>query len=57
MKYTFGGFYSIKKLISVKIKEEHIVKLNKNSLKNHIENFDFLANKARIASLKVASFM
>ncbi len=45
MKYTFGGFYSIKKLISVKIKEEHIVKLNKNSLKNHIENFDFLANK------------
>jgi|TARA_B110000196_G_C21153396_1_gene671362 L-rhamnose isomerase/sugar isomerase len=29
----------------VKIKEEHIVKLNKNSLKNHIENFDFLANK------------
>ena len=45
MKYTFGGFYSLKKLISVKIKEEHIVKLNKNSLKNHIENFDFLANK------------
>jgi L-rhamnose isomerase/sugar isomerase len=45
LKYTFGGFYSIKKLISVKIKEEHIVKLNKNSLKNHIENFDFLANK------------
>ncbi len=29
----------------MKIKEEHIVKLNKNSLKNHIENFDFLANK------------
>ncbi|MDG2147677.1 MAG: sugar isomerase [Flavobacteriaceae bacterium] len=27
------------------MKEEHIVKLNKNSLKNHIENFDFLANK------------
>jgi L-rhamnose isomerase / sugar isomerase len=45
LKYTFGGFYSLKKLISVKIKEEHIVKLNKNSLKNHIENFDFLANK------------
>ena len=29
----------------MKIKEEHIVKSNKNSLKNHIENFDFLANK------------
>ena len=45
MKYTFGGFYSIKKLISVKIKEEHIVKLNKNLLVYDIENFDFSANK------------